>query len=118
MMLCLLCSVVVYAQENTQPVQKLTGTWNYTAPDAPSGYEKGMITFILKENKLTGKAVIQGSEYNTSEIKPQGEGSYTTRMEVDGNQVEITLKPDAKTITALAVAGGMNIPVTLSKEKK
>lgn len=118
LLLGFLCSLGGKAQEQIKSAPNLSGTWDYAAPEAPSGYEKGTITFVKEGNRLKGKVLIQGTEYKTSEIKSQGENTYATDLEVDGYPVQVSLKLEPKVIIGVAVGGGMNIPVTLTKAKK
>lgn len=122
LLMCLLITAIccngVYAQKAEKAEGKLNGTWSYSAPDAPSGYEKGTVRFEKKDKRQTATATILGTEYALAEIKKNEAGKYATSLELDGYHVDITLDEGKETLTGLAVAGGMNIPVTLTKEKK
>lgn len=38
-----------------QDYKGLVGDWKFEVPSAPYGYEKGMLSFFEKDNKLEGK---------------------------------------------------------------
>ena len=48
---------------------KVTGTWDYSAPQAPYEYSKGKIILTENNDKLEGKVSIDGNEMKLNNIK-------------------------------------------------
>ena len=86
-LLCMMMCLSLYAQEFT--LGMVVGLWNFSAPDAPYGYQKG-----------------------TCQIKKTGECNFY----VDGTYVSLTFIQEGKNkLTGKANAEGMVIPVTFTK---
>lgn len=114
--LSLILHTAILAQGRVESLDELKGKWTYEAPTAPSGYEKGAITIAKEANQWIGNVRIEGSEYKTTEIKLKSEESYSLSLILDGYEVNVTLKKvEPKIFKGQAVAEGMSIPVTLSK---
>lgn len=111
MMICL----SVYAQDNSGMV---IGMWNFTAPDAPYGYQDGTCQIKKTGEKFSAVFTISGTEMNIDEIKKEDK-SYTCNFYVDGTAVSLTFKPENKNkLTGMADTEGMTIPVTFTKSAK
>ena len=97
-LLCMMMCLSLYAQEFT--LGMVVGLWNFSAPDAPYGYQKG--TCQIK--KMTVK-----------EIKKESD-TYKCNFYVDGTYVSLTFIQEGKNkLTGKANAEGMVIPVTFTK---
>lgn len=106
--------VTLYAQNKNS----LVSLWEYSAPDAPYGYQSGTIDIKEVEGKLTGEVKIQGSTIRIQEIKKEN-GQYTCSFYVEGQDMDITMKqPDKNKLEGKAVGGGMDIPFTCKPAKK
>ena len=111
LMLCMLFSVLAFAQQDQSP---LVGTWNYTASDAPYGYQKGQVVFVETEGVLGGKIIIQGYEIPLKEIKQNG-NTYTSTTYIDGAVVDANFVWDGEKLNGKCTADGMQMPVLLVK---
>jgi len=87
--LVFLVAVMANVQATTSNA-KITGTWNYSAPEAPYEYSKGQI--ILNENgdKLEGKVNIDGYEMKLNNIKLEDD-VLTCSLYVEGEYVSVKL---------------------------
>ena len=117
MICCMLFNVTIFAQNSSESQSELKGNWVYSAPDAPYGYQDGIIEFKNVDGKLTATVKINGSSYTIKTVS-KNENQYTGSLYVDGNDVDITLIPDANKITGTAVVSGWEIPVTLTPQKE
>ena len=114
---CILFSTATYAQTNKNAQNELKGSWSYSAPDAPYGYQNGTIEFKNTDGKLTGIVKINDSTYAINTFNKK-ENQYACSLYVDGNDVNITFIPDANKITGVAVVSSWEIPITLTPQKK
>ncbi len=105
--------LALYAQN--KDIAKL---WDYTAPEAPYGYQEGTILIKEKDGKLNGEIRIQQSTIAIKEIK-KVENAYVWSFYVEGQPVDIKLTPKGKNqLEGNALSGGMNIPFTCKPAKK
>lgn len=107
---CMLFSVAVSAQDKKGT---LSGKWEFSATDAPYGYDKGKVEFKTTQGKLSAIVNIQGNSISVSEIKKQAD-TYTCSFYVDGSQVEVTFKPKAEKLTATAKVDGSVLDVNFN----
>ncbi len=63
MSLFILCAFIAV------PTTKLEGTWKYNAPDAPYGYQTGILTFKKKDQKWVGILNLNGNKQKVSNLK-------------------------------------------------
>ena len=102
-LLCMMMCLSLYAQEFT--LGMVVGLWNFSAPDAPYGYQKGTCQI-----KKTGE-----TEMTVKEIKKESD-TYKCNFYVDGTYVSLTFIQEGKNkLTGKANAEGMVIPVTFTK---
>ncbi|MDD4513987.1 hypothetical protein [Massilibacteroides sp.] len=116
-LMIIICSLFLCVALQAQN-KDIVNLWEYSAPDAPYGYEKG--TFLIKEKdgKLTGEVKIQEYTAAIKEIKKEKEG-YTCSLYIDGQAIDITLKLKGKNeLEGQATGGGMDIPFTCKPAKK
>ena len=104
------------------PMKTYEGTWEFTAEQAPYGYQAGTMTFEIKENKLTGYLKFSESEYiiefQNIEIN---DGGITLEITVEYEQVPIrgSVKDSVFTGTAESSSGPIKFSATrVVKEKK
>lgn len=96
----------------------LVNSWEFSAPDAPYGYQDGLITIKEVEGKLTGEVKIQHSTVAIKEIKKVND-KYTCSLYIDGQGVDVSMKPKNKNLLeGQAMTGGMDIPFTCKPAKK
>lgn len=113
--LCMMMCLALYAQDNSGMV---IGMWDFSAPDAPYGYQEGTCQIKKTGEKLSAVLTIGGMEMNVNEIKKEDK-SFKCNFYVDGTAVSLTFKPEEKNkLTGIADAEGMTIPVTFTKSVK
>lgn len=115
-LLCMLMSISLYAQELTSGM--LVGLWNFSAPDAPYGYQEGTCRIKKAGENLSAVLTIDGTEMTVKEIKKEN-GAYKCDFYVDGTYVSLTFKQEDKhKLAGKAHAEGMVIPVAFKKTVK
>lgn len=107
----LVCSMSGYAKG-----ESLSGVWNYTASDAPYGYESGLIEFKQVDGQLKAVLTINGSVVATDKVVKQGDVHiYNTNLEyVD---VKVVFKQADGKLTATAEADGQTFHVTFTPKQ-
>lgn len=110
---CLAYSITTAAQEKKVD---LKGTWTYSAPDAPYGYQEGIIEFKNTDNHLTVTVKIEDTSYTIHNVT-QKEDQYISTLSIDGNDVRLTFTPGTSKITGTALVDGWEMPVTLTPLK-
>ena len=113
----ILCSLLLCITLQAQN-KNIVNLWEFSAPEAPYGYQEG--TFLIKETegKLTGEVKIQQSTVIVKEIK-KAEDKYTCSFYIDGQAVDVTIKLKGKNqLEGQALGGGMDIPFTCKPAKK
>lgn len=96
----------------------IVNSWEYNAPDAPYGYQDGLIVIKEVDGKLTGEVKIQQSTVTIKEIKKEND-KYTCSLYIDGQGVDVSMKPKSKSVLeGMAMTGGMDIPFTCKPAKK
>lgn len=97
------------------PMKIYEGTWEFTAEQAPFGYQAGTMTFEIKENKLTGYLKFSESEYiiefQNIEIN---DGGITLEITVEYEQVPIkgSVRENVFTGTAASPEGPVSFSAT------
>ena len=109
-----LFATVGFAQQNGKT---LSGKWEYNAPQAPYGYEKGNIEFITIDDKLGGTVTVQGNIIRINEIKQNGD-VYTCIFYMDGSQVNTEFKWKENKLNGKAEVKGMTLDVQLNPVKE
>ena len=112
-LLCMMMCLSLYAQEFT--LGMVVGLWNFSAPDAPYGYQKG--TCQIKKTGENLSAVFTINVYGNDRERNQEESdTYNAISIVDGTYVSLTFIQEGKNkLTGKANAEGMVIPVTFTK---
>lgn len=111
---CLIMCATMYAQDKAC---KLSGSWSFSAPDAPYGYQAGTFKFDEKDGKLTAVVDINGSAFTISEIK-KGTEAYTCSFDVDGSFVSLSIKQKDTKLEGVAEAEGTVIPLKFTPAPK
>jgi len=97
------------------PMKTYVGTWEFTAEQAPFGYQAGTMTFEIKENKLTGYLKFSETEYviNFQNIEIN-DGGITLEITVEYEQVPIrgSVKDNVFTGTAASPEGPVSFSAT------
>ena len=112
-LLCMMMCLSLYAQEFTLGMGG--GVWNFSAPDAPYGYQKGTCQIKKTGENLSAVFTINDTEMTVKEIKKESD-TYKCNFYVDGTYVSLTFIQEGKNkLTGKANAEGMVIPVTFTK---
>lgn len=97
------------------PMKIYEGTWEFTAEQAPFGYQAGTMTFEIKEDTLTGYLKFSESEYiiefQNIEIN---DGGITLEITVEYEQVPIkgSVRENVFTGTAASPEGPVSFSAT------
>ncbi|WP_456087556.1 hypothetical protein [Parabacteroides sp.] len=114
--LCMMMCLSLNAQDLTPGM--VVGMWNFSAPDAPYGYQEGTCQIKKTGENLSAVFTISGTEMTVKEIKKEN-NSYKCNFYVDGTYVSLTFKQEDKNkLTGNANAEGMAIPVVFTKTVK
>jgi hypothetical protein len=114
---CLAFCMTVAAQNSPNNDSPLKGTWTFSLPDAPDGYEKGTIEFKQVEDKLTANVKTANGNFTIREIK-KVEQQYTCTFYVDGGNVTINFEPKADAITGIVKVDGWEMRMTMTPVKE
>jgi len=107
--------VALHAQNKSDAIINL---WDFSAPEAPYGYQNGTIQVKEENGKLTGEVKIQQSTVKIQEIKKEND-KYTCSFYIDGQAIDVSLKQKGKSqLEGQAIGGGMEIPFTCTVSKK
>lgn len=116
-LMAILCSLFLCIALHAQD-KNIVNLWDFSAPEAPYGYQDGTFLIKEKEGKLTGEVKIQQSSVIINEIKQENE-KYTCSFYIDGQAIDVTMKLKGKDqLEGQALGGGMNIPFTGKPAKK
>lgn len=104
------------------PMKTYEGTWEFTAEQAPYGYQAGTMTFEIKDNKLTGYLMFSETEYKILfENIEVNDGGLSLEITVDYEKVPIkgSVKDDVLSGIAEPSSGQVSFSATrLIKEKE
>ncbi len=110
---CMMICLSLYAQEFTPDM--VVGLWNFSAPDAPYGYQEGTCQVKKTGENLSAVFTISGTEMTVKEIKKES-NTYKCNFYVDGTYVSLIFKQEDKNqLIGKANAEGMVIPITFTK---
>ena len=114
--LCMMMCLSLNAQDLTPGM--VVGMWNFSAPNAPYGYQEGTCQIRKTGENLSAVFTIGNAEMTVKEIKREN-NSYKCNFYVDGTYVSLTFKQEDKNkLTGNANAEGMVIPVVFTKTVK
>ncbi len=111
-LLCMMMCLSLYAQDKSGSI---VGKWNFSAPDAPYGYQEGTCQFKKDGAKLSAVFTISGTDMTVSEIKKENE-TYKCEFYVDGTDVYLTFKQvDKNKLSGNADAEGMEMSIVFTR---
>lgn len=98
--------------------QVLKGTWEYFIEDIPYRvYEKGVVSFKIKDNKTTAHISLSYESY-VVELKKQGKSGYQASMYIDGSVVELFItSPENNKLKGKVNIDGIDYAVTFKKKQ-
>lgn len=98
--------------------QGWTGSWTYSAPYAPYGYETGTIVLTQKDQKSTALVEIGYSKLENIEVT-QKEEKLLFSLFIEGTTVEVMLSPNGKDeLIGTAQVDGSEIKVVAKRKPK
>ncbi len=108
------------AAQNGQQKKDPVGTWKFSAPYAPEGYQSGTITVSEAEQKLVAAMAFTGVDYSFTGSNIKFEKDVLSfYISVESESVTVTLKiEEPLKMTGTAVYSGGTVPLTLTKEVK
>lgn len=81
-----------FSRNNPDELQKLLiGNWNYELSEAPYGYEKGIISFLEKNEKLTCLVKLEAGTLAADSLKIEDE-KIILFVTIDNNSIKVILK--------------------------
>ena len=96
---------------------KFVGKWEYKNNyDLPYEYQSGKVNIFEKGGQLKAKVEMEYVTLDIDKITVK-EGVLSFSLYVDGSYVEVTLKPKDAKLVGTVNADGMDIPLTLVKQK-
>lgn len=111
-----LFSLNSFAMKGNDPV----GTWKFSAPTAPYGYEKGLIEISKDGDELIGTMSFDGMQYKFDmERLKFADDIITFGLFIDGDDVFIKMSFGEKDeLSGKAVTSEGEIPMTAKRENK
>ncbi len=80
---------------------KVVGTWEYLAEDAPYEYSEGNLVFVTKSGKVIGHIVIDGYKIDMENVELK-KGGVSFEVYVEGESIAIDLKITKKSFKGTA----------------
>jgi len=118
-LMLLLFVLTAVSQDNNNPKKDPVGSWKFTAPYAPEGYQSGNVTVASADNKLTASMSFDSMQYKfpAERIRLTNDSLFFS-IYLEGQSVDICLKlEDNAKMTGKAVYSEGTVPLLLSKEK-
>ena len=94
-LLCMMMCLSLYAQEFT--LGMVVGLWNFSAPDAPYGYQKG--TCLIKKTGENHSAVFTIIDTEMTVIQ-EGKNKLTGKANAEGMVIPVTFTKIVKAVQA------------------
>ncbi len=98
-------------------VKKFVGIWEYEAPNAPYGYQNGVIK-LTKEKKVLNGTVSIGSYTADLEQIVTVKNELTCYISVEGERVQLKLNFDKDSFEGVAISSQGDIPMTGARSSK
>lgn len=99
------------ADEAAFGVKKFVGVWEYEAPNAPYGYQNGVINLTKEKKALKGSISIGSNSSDLDEIVTK-KNKLTGVVIVEGDRVTLELNFDKDTFEGVAMSSQGDIPLT------
>jgi hypothetical protein len=113
----LFVSMSFSADEFAFGVKKFVGDWEYEAPNAPYGYQNGLISLTKEKKALKGTISIGSYSSDLDEIVTK-KNKLNGVVIVEGERVELELNFDKDTFEGIAKSSQGNIPMTGKRSSK
>ena len=107
----LFVSMSFSADEFAFGVKKFVGDWEYEAPNAPYGYQNGLISLTKEKKALKGTISIGSYTSDLDEIQTK-KNKLTGVVNVEGERVQLELNFDKNSFQGVASSSQGDIPMT------
>ncbi|MGA9270190.1 MAG: hypothetical protein WBV45_06175 [Lutimonas sp.] len=107
----LFVSMSFSADEAAFGAKKFVGLWEYDAPNAPYGYQNGLISLTKEKKSLKGTISIGSYTSDLDEIVTK-KNKLTGVVNVEGERVQLELDFDKNSFEGVAMSSQGNIPMT------
>ena len=98
-------------------VKKFVGVWEYEAPNAPYGYQNGVITLTKEKKMLKGSVSIGSNASDLDEIVTE-KNKLTGVVIVEGERVTLELNFEKDTFEGVAMSSQGSLPMTGKRTSK
>jgi hypothetical protein len=88
-------------KESINDSKKIIGVWEYSVPDAPHPYQKGILTFSIIENELTGFISIEENKIDLKNVVSK-KNKITCELYIEGETVKFDLNFKRKSFSGTA----------------
>ena len=105
------------ADEAAFGVKKFVGIWEFEAPNAPYGYQNGVIN-LTKEKRILKGTVGIGSYSSDLDAIETEKNKLTGVVIVEGERVQLELNFDKNSFEGMAKSSQGNIPMTGKRKSK
>ena len=102
--------------DNAIDAKKVVGTWAYSVPYAPDGYQNGDLIIEEKEGKLSGYTSMDGYKTTVEKMKLEGD-KLTFELYVEGTKVSFDLTFKKKTFAGKVSYSEGTLDITGKKKK-
>lgn len=109
--LLLFVSMSFSADEAVFGVKKFVGVWEYEAPNAPYGYQNGVINLTKEKKNLKGTVSIGSYTSDLDEIQTK-KNNLICVVIVEGERIQIELNFDKNSFEGVASSSQGDIPLT------
>ncbi len=113
----LFVSMSFTADEAAFGVKKFVGIWEFEAPNAPYGYQNGLINLTKEKKSLNGTISIGSYTSDLDEIETE-KNKMTGVVIVEGERVQLELNFDKNSFEGMAKSSQGNIPMTGKRKSK
>ena len=113
----LFVSMSFTSEEAAFGVKKFVGIWEFEAPNAPYGYQNGLINLTKEKKSLNGTISIGSYTSDLDEIETE-KNKMTGVVIVEGERVQLELNFDKNSFEGMAKSSQGNIPMTGKRKSK
>jgi len=115
----LLLSIIVLSsfavKDSFVGVKKILGEWDYSIPDAPYEYQKGVLVLKKVDGALTGEVVIEGQGMALEDVAFE-KNVLTAKMDVQGETVRYNLNFTKKSFEGIVSYSQGTLDMTGTKK--
>lgn len=98
-------------------VRKFVGDWEFQAPNAPYGYQNGVISLEKEKKELKGKVTIGSYDVELRDIETK-KSQLSGYVSVEGESVQLKLNFERNSFEGVAISSQGDIPMTGKRRSK